>query len=199
MDILDQAVIFRYHRQQLTTFDANTFGAVGWLNEAGQTARFNTFLSMADLNDCSVLDVGCGNGAFRKHLFERYPDARYLGIEMIPEFLQAAIATYGEMPETLFFEGDFSSAQLPFTDYIFASGVFNYRTNEEEYLTRMITKLFNNCRTGFGFNLLSQTVDNIILKAYNPDKILAFCQTLTSHVQLLNDYWENDFTILMYK
>ena len=63
----------------------------------------------------------------------------------------------------------------------------------------MIEKLFNNCRIGFGFNFLGriESADGL-LEAHNPGLILEFCRKLTQKVILIDEYYEDDYTVFMY-
>jgi len=85
-------------------------------------------------------------------------------------------------------------------DYVLACGSLSYRSSDPDFIHTIITKLFINCRIAFGFNLLSKVKDpEGILMAYDPQAILAHCQTLTSNVVLHQGYFDDDFTIWMYK
>lgn len=38
-----------------------------------------------------IVDIGCSQGASQPHLRARYPKAQYLGVDLVPEMLQAAV------------------------------------------------------------------------------------------------------------
>ncbi len=199
MHLPDTAAIFRFHQYLVQKHGDNNCSALGWKTAEAQTARYKILSRIGDLNDCQVMDVGCGYGDLRNYLAEIYPRLRYLGIEQIPAFLNVAIDRYGGLTETVFFEGDFSAAKLPLVDYIIACGALSYRNSDPMYVFKMIEKLFNNCRRGFGFNLLEKTTDpDGIITSYSPDLILAFCNKLTDNIQFIDGYWESDFTVMMY-
>lgn len=199
MYLLDRAAIFRYHQYLVERHGDGSYSALGWKSAEAQAARFKILSQIADLNDHTVMDVGCGYGDLRNYLAKIYPRLRYLGIEQIPAILNIAINRYGELPETLFFEGDFSAAELPAVDYIIACGALSYRNSDPMYIFKMIEKLFNNCRKGFGFNLMGKTTDpDGIITSYNPDLIKDFCNKLTDDIQFIDGYWECDFTLMMY-
>jgi len=199
MELLDTAAIFRFHQYLVEKHGNDTCAALGWKTAEAQTARYKILSRIGDLNNCTVMDVGCGYGDLRNYLAAIYPGIRYIGIEQIPAFLNIAIDRYGGLPETVFFDGDFSASELPLVDYIIACGALSYRNSDPAYVFKMIEKLFNNCRQGFGFNLLGKTADpDGIIACYNPNLILDFCNKLTDNIQFIDGYWESDFTVMMY-
>ena len=199
MNLLDTAAIFRFHQSLIHTNGEGSVAALGWKSLEAQQARYRVLSTIANLNDCSVMDAGCGHGDLRNYLGGIYPGLRYFGIEKIPALLNIAIERCCNLPETVFFEGDFSTAALPITDYIIACGSLSYRNSDDMYIFKMIEKLFAYCLKGFGFNLLSKTErPNEIITSYNPAIILDFCHKITSKVNFTEGYWENDFTVMMY-
>ena len=77
MNIIDRATILAFHKQRIKDFGSETIHALGWKTAASKTARFDVLAEIADLNDHSVLDVGCGHGDLRANLGARYPRLRY--------------------------------------------------------------------------------------------------------------------------
>ncbi len=199
MSLLDTAGIFRFHKEQIKLYGAGTAGALGWEDQQAQEQRFEVLCRIGNLNHHSVMDIGCGHGDLRGFLSHHFPDARYFGIEQIPELLDIAAAKYAHIPETLFFQGDFTTAELPVTDYILVSGTLNYHNTAPLYVPRMIEKLYNNCRIALGFNLLSYAdpAQGLIV-SYKPAFIEEYCRQLSSRVVLTNDYRPNDYTLFMY-
>ena len=199
MNLPDTACIFRFHKNLTEQYGMGTIGALGWKTAGGQQARFKILTRIADLNNYSVLDAGCGHGDLREFLGRLYPAVEYYGVEQIPAILNVAVSRYSHLAKTWFFQGDFSASVLPGVDYLLACGALSYRNSDSQFVLKMIEKLFSGCRLGFGFNLLSKTdFDDGLLAAYNPDHIKAFCLTLTHKVILHKGYFEDDFTIFMY-
>ena len=115
-------------------------------------------------------------------------------------FLDVAISRFSESDDTTFFLGDFSTATLPNTDYVLASGAFNYRNSDPDFVLKVIDKLFANCRRGLAFNLMSAIkASDCILVAYNPSSVLKYCQALSDKVIIHQGYFEDDFTIWVNK
>jgi len=197
--LTDSGAIFAYHRQMIKTYGRLSSYALGWRNTESQVSRFKVLANIANLNGHSVFDAGCGYGDLLPYLQRLYPNLQhYCGMEQIPELLDEAIQRYGQWPGVSFISGNFISRQIPELDYVLASGSLNYSSTNPDFIFNAITKLYQSSRIGFGFNLLGKVPPNGLLIAYNQDKIMAHCQTLSSNVMLINDYTEEDFTVLMY-
>ena len=200
MNLIDYAHIHRFHEARIRDFGEGSTQALGWKNFYSQQARFAMLEDIGDMNDCSVLDAGCGHGDLRAYLDDKYPRMRYLGIDQMEDFLDVAIERYANLPETAFFLGDFYSAELPRTDYVLACGSLSYYSTEPDFVYQAITRLFNSCRIAFGFNLMSK-VDHPggVLVAYEPEAVMQHCRKLTDNVILHEGYFEGDFTVWMYR
>lgn len=200
MNLIDYAQIHRFHEARIRDFGKGSTQALGWKNFYSQQACFAMLEDIGDMNDCSVLDAGCGHGDLRAYLDDKYPQIRYLGIDQMEDFLDVAIERYAHLPETAFFVGDFYRAELPRVDYVLACGSLSYHSMEADFVFQAIDKLFNTCRIAFGFNLMSK-VDNPggILVGYEPEVIMQHCRGLTGNVVLHEGYFEDDFTVWMYR
>lgn len=98
--------------------------SVHWKSEETQLLRFDClcrgFLHRPD-ESFSVLDAGCGLGAFRPFLARRFPLAGYVGIDVVPAFVEACRRNHPGV--------DFRVADMLEVgdehDYAVVSGVFN--------------------------------------------------------------------------
>ncbi len=196
---LDTAAILRFHRQRIRTYGPSA-RALGWASTEGQQIRFQTLVQIGDLAHCSVLDVGCGYADLYPFVRQRFAGVQYHGIEQVPELLDVARARYRDAPDCRLEDGDFLRTTLPPADYVLASGALSYRHRDPQFVYQAIEKLFGSCRRGLGFNLLSwEPPGGGPLAAYDPAHILAFCQQLAPRAELLQGYWEGDFTVFMYR
>ena len=199
MSLLDTAAIFKYHNNLNREYEKGDVRRLGWINSETQQLRFSTLSKIADFDNCSVLDAGCGYADLCGYLKNIYPTCRYYGIEQIPDFILKALNDYGNMPDVVFFQGDVETASLPILDYTLASGLMNYKNSNPLYVFEMIQKLFIGCRLGLAFNLLSKEPENnSLVNSYDKNMIFSFCKTLTPHCVLHDDYLENDYTVYMY-
>jgi SAM-dependent methyltransferase len=198
--LLDNAAIFRYHRRRIQEYGPGSPGALGWAHLDGQLARFRALAKIGDLAHHSVLDAGCGYADLYPFLRQRYAGVQYHGIEQMPELLDVARARYRDAAGITLSSGDFLRTTLPPADYVLASGSLNYRHRAPRFIYQAIEKLFGACRLGLAFNLLSwEPAGGGPLAAYDPATILAFCQRLGSRAELLEGYWDNDFTVFVYR
>lgn len=197
--LIDSASIFRYHREMIVLHGEQDSKALGWLDRHSQVVRFNALITIADLSGCSVLDAGCGHGDLLEYLDDAFTGIIYRGMEQIPELLDEAVRRYGHRTRTTFQAGNFMYSPLPVFDYVLASGSLNYRSADPEFIFKAIARLYDHCQLGLGFNLLSSIPGNGLIVAYDPEEILAYCNTLSPKTVKLDGYDADDFTILMYR
>ena len=197
---LDNAAIRRFHRQRIRAYGPGA-RALGWASTEGQQRRFQALVQIGDLARYAVLDVGCGYADLYPFLRQRYAGVRYHGIEQVPELLDVARARYRDAPDCQLSGGDFLRAPAPpRADYVLASGALSYRRRDPQFVYQAIERLFASCRRGLGFNLLSwEPAGGGPLAAYDPARILTFCRQLAPRAELLQGYWEGDFTVFVYR
>ncbi|MDN3583360.1 class I SAM-dependent methyltransferase [Mucilaginibacter flavus] len=194
----DTAAIFDYHRAMIS-FHGNTGpAALGWRDKESQLIRFKVLAGIANLDNFSILDAGCGHADLLGFLLPNYPEITYTGFEQIPELLSEAKKRYGNRPNTNFILGDFIETSLPVVDYVFLSGSLNYYQADPDFIYKAIETLYNSCKKGLAFNLLHRIIPNGLLAAYEPGKILSFCKTISNRCILTDDYSDEDFTVFMY-
>lgn len=173
--------------------------ALGWRDEESQIVRFKALAEVADLNNHSVLDAGCGYGDLYNYLKGLYPGlGNYCGIEQIPELLDEAMRRCPDLAATAFISGNFMIRRLPLMDYALACGSLNYSSSDPHFIYKAISRLYDSCTKGLAFNILSKIPSNNLLIAYRPEEIRHYCLTLSRKVVLKNDYTDDDFTIFMY-
>lgn len=200
MGILDELYIRKFHESKFEQYGSDNSRSLGWFSEEGQLKRFEILSQIGDLNNRSVLDVGCGNGDLCRYLNEKYKNVQYSGIDFISTFLDNAIELNRNYPDTKFYQGDFMSGELPEADYVFACRSLNYKNSDPDFIFKAISRLYQHCKIGFGFNLLSETTNQDgILATYPPAIIENYCKTLSSNIVLNTDYEKGDFTIMIYK
>ncbi len=118
----------------------NPWDACCWLSEDEAYGRYITLASHAKPN-CTVLDVGCGQGDFGIVLAERRITTNYTGIDISGEMLKKAVA---KCPTGKFEHISLDDYTSEGVDYVVALGPFNFRTDENQYdyLERQLRKLF---------------------------------------------------------
>lgn len=201
MTLLEKATIIHYHRHRIEEFNGGTVEALGYLGAVSQLKRFEALTSVADLNACSILDVGCGHGDLKGYLDTRFHGFSYVGIDQMAEFIQYAQILYGQRPSCYFCIADFTKADLPQADYVFASGALGYRCGHQDYYFAMIETMFLAAGRALAFNMLdaAKFPEHPLLVGHDVERIMEFCTRLSHKVRLVRGYLEDDFTVLMYK
>lgn len=173
--------------------------ALGWLTGRDQVIRFEALAAIADLDNRSVLDAGCGYADFFSFIMQNQHLGHYYGVEQIPELIDEAKTRYGHLSNVTFIANNFMTARLPRADYVFASGSLNYGNSDPGFIFKAIATLFEQAKLGLAFNLLKHVPQNGLIVAYEPGLILEHCHTLTENVVLKADYDDQDFTVWMYR
>jgi len=201
MTLLEKATIMHFHRHRIDHFASGTVEALGYRAKESQSRRFAALAEVDDLNGGSLLDIGCGHGDLKAYLDERFHGFSYIGIDQMPEFIAEARSLYGQRPNCYFCMADFTSAELPQADYVFASGVLGYRCEEKDFYFSMVAKMYGAAGKALAFNMLDAAIfpQHELLTGHDPEKVVEFCNTLSPEVRLVRGYLEDDFTVLMYK
>ena len=198
IDPVEVAYIIKYHKDLISKNPQDDKYIMGWSGDT-QTNRFKVLSEIDNLNNKSILDVGCGNALLYDYLIQLYPTMRYIGLDLIDDFLNLAITRLANKKDVNFYQGNFMSDQLPLLDYYLVSGSLNYKNANPLHIFQCISHLFNSARFGLGFNLLSTVPENQqIAVAYNKQMIFEFCKMLSPKCKLIDNYLENDYTIFLY-
>jgi trans-aconitate methyltransferase len=198
MNPIDRATIQHYHRHRIAAFGAGT-RALGWRGEPSQHKRFEVIAAASDFNGATVLDVGCGLGDLKAYLDERFDGVRYLGVDQMPEFIAAASQRYAHCPRTALYCTDFSTARLPLSDVVVASGALGYRCAEPDFHFHMIRRMWAACAGVLVFNCLDEAsfAAHPLLVGRNVADVMGLCRSLAGEVELVRGYLDDDFTVVM--
>jgi ubiquinone/menaquinone biosynthesis C-methylase UbiE len=181
----------------------DTAKAVGWFNNNTQNLRFLAASLIYDLDNNSVLDLGCGQAAFLDYLEKVEIKVDYTGLDYSQKMLDIAKNNH---PNTKFLQADFLDPEFKGNyDFIISSGAFNQRVQDQyEYMELIIKKMFAMANKGVSINMLSNKApENMRFESsfyyYDPTKILEYCFSLTKYTELKHNYLPNDFTVFLYK
>lgn len=177
--------------------------SLGW-TKGKQSTRFDVLLSDLPCEGRTFLDVGCGFGDLNLMLRERANRYEYLGLDLMPEFLNEGRRLYGSESVT-FVLGDFLSIELARSfDYALASGIFAFELTEMDnytYIERMLRKMFALSTEAISVDFLSDRVNFRRDHTFyaNPSRILDIAFGLTRNVRLRHDYMPFEFTVTLFK
>jgi 2-polyprenyl-3-methyl-5-hydroxy-6-metoxy-1,4-benzoquinol methylase len=192
------------HYKKLYDKYGDTPQAVQYSDEASQNARFKSLIEIANLEGKSILDFGCGAGHLGKYLEEQKINCSYNGVDILDEFIDLC---RNKFPNSKF--GTIDSFSNDKFDYVIISGVFNNKISDNRgFYQQTVKKLFQMCRHGISFNLISSYVDffdeNLFYE--NPENVFKFMKTeVTQYVTIRNDYEVKngvipfDFTVYGYR
>ncbi|MCA2999585.1 MAG: class I SAM-dependent methyltransferase [Rhodocyclaceae bacterium] len=199
MNLIEKATVIEYHRHRSEKFPRGNVESLGWRSEESQRRRFEVLGGIGELNGSSVLDIGCGHGDFKGFLDRLASGFTYVGVDNVPEFIGVAQERYGRLANTHFFNADFSTATFPEVDFVVASGALSYRSAVPDFQLAMIEKMFRVARKSLAFNMLraDRFPPHPLLIGHDPEKVLAYCMSLTTHVRMIKDYLPDDFTIFV--
>lgn len=179
---------------------------VFWKNAEGQMLRHEILLQIIEPKDLSggitINDLGCGYGA----LFEMLKTSpimngsQYFGNDISAEMIDAAHMRNHE-PCATFTLGAMAAQSA---DYSFASGTFNMfmgadRMLWRDYVFSTLQRLWENTEKGMAFNLLDSKPSEHLLNLYYADfdEVMEFARTLSPHVEVVDDYPLDEWTIFV--
>lgn len=198
--------IASYYSDKLRTHGETPRG-VDWNGEEGQVLRFAQLTKIVEVvGPYSLIDVGCGYGAYLEFLSSRFDGVSYLGIDVSEEMVLAAQRRHAGRKSSRFV---CASDPGESADYVVASGIFNVRMerSDEEWWTHLKSTLdvLHGCsRHGFAFNCLTSYSDTEKMRDYlyyaDPCAVFDYCKrNYSRNVALLHDYKLHEFTILIRK
>lgn len=178
-----------------------------WNSEASQNARFDQLIKVIEGGDpFSIIDYGCGYGAFADYLIEKGIRAEYYGFDILESAIETARKAHADRLGRTFFS---DRSRLTTCDYVVASGIFNFRGAQSfedwtEYTVEVLDEFNSFSRRGFASNFLTKYSDSDKMRAdlYYADPLYLFdyCKrNFSRNVALLHDYRLYDFTIIVRK
>lgn len=181
---------------------------VQWSSRDTQIVRLKILTEIAGLQNCKVLDFGCGTGTLYEYLSREYGfTGEYVGYDICPSSVSFAQRKFRGIRFEV--KNIFKEKPEETFDYILISGVFNNRMNDNwGYFKNILRCLYPCCSKGLGFNALSRYVDyyNEGLYYFSPEDVIGFCKKeLSPYVCMRHDYAVKprtipfEFTTYIYK
>lgn len=177
--------------------------SLGW-HKGNQFLRFFQLTKEWNLDNSSILDVGCGFGDFNTYLKKNnVKNYHYLGIDINDNFIKESKKRYSEN-HIKFIKGDFLKTNLNMKfDYTIASGTFNYKIKGidcYDYIHKIMKKMYKITEKAFSIDFLSNKVDYAHTHNFNydPIKILNISYCFSKKIILNNSVFPFEFNIVVY-
>jgi SAM-dependent methyltransferase len=210
MDKKENRIILKkvrdYYEKKLSKF-GHTPKGVDWNSEESQEIRFEQLTKVIDpkIKFFSIIDYGCGYGAFYKYLSSHFNQFAYTGHDLSTKMTDTGKKLF--LNPRIKWINDVSN--LKSSDYLIASGIFNVKLDSEDsrwlqYIFDTISKFDRLAIKGFAFNVLTKYSDQEFMKRKlyyaDPSLLFDFCKTNCSkYVSIIHDYPLFEFTILVRK
>jgi SAM-dependent methyltransferase len=152
-----------------------------------------------------LLDVGCGYGGLLAYAKEHGFTLDYTGIDIVPEMIEHGRHLH---PDAKFILGDFTTMKhLGHYDYVTCNGILTLKLaasilDMHKYADSMIRKMFDACKIGMCFNVMTTRVNFQIEDSYyrSPVETLAFCLSeLSNKVKIDHNHPRYQFTTYVYR
>lgn len=211
--------IQREYHAKVFELHGDTAKGVDWNDEGELLVRYDKMLAVMQKDftlppsPVSMLDVGCGWGGLLRRANTLNVALNYTGIDVVE-----AMTLHGraEFPNAMFINGDiFDLHDESVYDFIVCNGILTQKHNisipdMERHAKRLVRKMFELCRHGIAFNMMSTRVNFMVNNLYyqNPAELLAWLLSEVSpRVRLDHGYSSlangrgkfYDFTVYVYK
>jgi len=207
----DRVRRIREHYEPLVHPEWESFRILDWSSREAQVARFRVLAEVLQAPalravrvgsaPLSLLDVGCGLTDLCTYLEERAVAARYFGVDITPGILREA---HRRWPGRRLFRADMFTA-APFRprtfDVAYCSGIFNLDLgNNRQFVRAALPRLMASVRGCVVANFLHSRARCPYAQCFyfEPEEICGYVEGKASGVELIDDYLENDFTVVIW-
>lgn len=179
-----------------------TYQAVLCANPERQEKRYQGMYEVADLNNKSILDIGCGLGYFYGYLKKIGWTGRYEGADINSDLLNQAKLIY---PEAIFFQHDIVKSPIVASraDYAILCTVFNNEVSDQwNWMTEGLKNTWDSCNEGMAFTFITNEVPKRMpgMAYFSPSKVLEFCKSeLSENLKMRTDLIEYTSCVYLYK
>lgn len=188
--------ILNHYNKLFKKYGQNSKG-LGWLN-GRQSIRFGIIKDIGDLNNSTILDVGCGFGDFYTYLKFCKIKCKYSGVDINENFIEIAKKIN---PDGNFIVKDIQKeTNVKKYDWVVASGITNHAANYN-HLKEMLKIMLSVSKKGVMMDFISNYVDYKEKEIFyaSPEKMFKFAKTLSKRVAMRHDYMPYEFCLYIYK
>lgn len=198
------------HYQTRVKDDREWYDILDWGSRQAQIMRFQALAGVLgdkryqvgskDGKKPALLDIGCGFGELASFLENRNIFVDYTGIDICTAFVEAAKnhnPTLNLIVGDAFFQPPLKSGIF---DLVFASGTLNLQVEEhDKFVTMALARMVDLSRSLVAVNFLHvRTVDKYEhCRYYKPDDIEQMLPARAVVIDVIDEYLENDFTVLI--
>ena len=178
--------------------------SLGW-DKGKQDLRYHILLEEFNLENKSILDIGCGFGDANKLIRNRTKNYKYLGIDIVEDLIIEAQKQYTDNEKINFKLEDFLKTEIEEEyDLVVSSGVFNFKLQDADnykFINSFMKKAFSIAKEGLAFDFLSDKVDFQYDNTFHssPSIILEMGYELSRNVILKNHYMPFEFALIVFK
>jgi len=173
--------------------------SVGWGSKKGkQSLRFEILCQIGNLDNSSILDVGCGFGDLFGYLNTKKINVKYQGVDINSNLIKIGKTIYPNANLKVFdIERKKTSKKF---DWVFFSGISS-KGCTYSYIKKIMTKMFDLSKKGIAMNFVGGIIDFKTSDLFysEPGKIYSITKTLSNRVTIRHDYAPYEFTIYVYK
>ncbi|OYW52015.1 MAG: hypothetical protein B7Y80_20845 [Hyphomicrobium sp. 32-62-53] len=161
-----------YHSKLFQEHGATPRG-VDWRDEIEMYVRYDKMLTVLDKDfktfdePASLLDVGCGWGGLYRRAEQLKLPILYTGADVVESMVDFGRK---EFPNATFIQQNVLDLDTEGAyDFVVGNGIFTQKLDlsiqdMEKYVRRMVRKMFQLCRHGVAFNMISTRVNFILLQ-----------------------------------
>ena len=199
------SALMRNHYGMTFTKYGCSMEGVDWGNKEIPVAiRHKNMEAVIQERPASVLDVGCGYGAFMDHVTDPLTIS-YTGIDLVEAMIESGQERH---PDATFICGDILELSIEdgAFDYVICNGIMTQKlaasqSEMDVYSKRLIRKMYALAKKGIAFNVMSTFVnfqaDNLYYKS--PLEMLGWAmQEISPHVRLDHSYPLYEYTMYLF-
>jgi len=170
-------------------------------NSRPQKMRYESFLNSNDINDCSVLDVGCGAGDFLYHTQKKGLTIDYLGTDISEKMVERC---RGRFSNSQFRHIDIKDmTEKSGFDYVVSFGIHNIKVDSAwDILKEYTEKQFELCDKAAHMSILTNRFTGRFddhIQSWTAEEVFKMALDITPYVVIKHDYLPNDFSVTLYK
>lgn len=198
-----------------SNINADNYKILGWESRQAQYARFSAFVKNVDINNCSVLDVGCGLGDLYHFCTSGLNlNIEYTGVDISKKMTDTAEMQLEVLKNAGLKLADDNKSSAVFecadvfkgfdkkADWVYASGIFNLNLgNNLSFLKNAFDCFKKLSNRGFVCSMLNERSDDKEKPYfyYSPEVVKSIAEELNPAKIIIDDsYLKNDFTICVF-